>query len=248
MPEWDAGKLGPARAAALALIERIDPEFASVARRVYQADDQGGEGLSARERAVIEMVVYGNVSYYESSHLEEAMRRALGAGASREQLVKVVELTAVMGYHGVAMAIPALRESLTTAQALPSFGSVPAETRSNIDDVMVDEWVHSRPTMREFAQVSPRLADLMVDWTRVAWFSDVLERKLKELIYLAFDATPTHIFLPGLAGHVYRALDGGATPFEVAQVLEITLTPSIDRVSESFRLIESAIADSGEPS
>jgi len=103
---------------------------------------------------------------------------------------------------------------------------------------MVAEWAVAAEQMVDLARVSPEPANIMADWTDVSWNSGVLDRKLKELIYLTFDATPTHIFLPGLAGHVHRCLDAGATAREITH-LEITLSPSIDTVGRSFELLAS---------
>jgi len=51
----------------------------------------------------------------------------------------------------------------------------------------------------------------------------VLEPKVKELVYTAFDASATHMYLPGLKQHVENALAYGATPAEIMEVFELAV-------------------------
>jgi alkylhydroperoxidase/carboxymuconolactone decarboxylase family protein YurZ len=235
----------PTRSAALALMEHIDPQFAAVARLAYTGSGQ--RELTDREAAFIEMVVHGNISYYNPVQMEVAMRAAVAAGATALELAKVIELTAVMGYHGVAVAAPILLERLQAERRLPGKHTIAQETVEKIGRSMVAEWANAAGQMTEFARVSPELAELMSDWTRVAWNNHILDRKVKELIYFAFDATPTH-FLPGVGGHVYRCLDAGATPREIMQVLEISVTPAMDVVGRSLRLLAALTNEPGTSS
>jgi alkylhydroperoxidase/carboxymuconolactone decarboxylase family protein YurZ len=55
----------------------------------------------------------------------------------------------------------------------------------------------------------------------------VLEPKVKELIYTAFDASATHMYVPGLRQHIENALGYGATPAEVMEVFELASTLGI---------------------
>lgn len=44
---------------------------------------------------------------------------------------------------------------------------------------------------------------------------------MKELIYCAFDASSTHLYIRGLKLHMRNALGYGATPQDILHVLEI---------------------------
>ena len=55
----------------------------------------------------------------------------------------------------------------------------------------------------------------------------MLEPKVKELIYTAFDASATHMYIPGLTQHIKNALGYGATVGEVMEVLELASTLGI---------------------
>lgn len=49
----------------------------------------------------------------------------------------------------------------------------------------------------------------------------MLEPKVKEMVYVAFDAAATHLYVPGLKLHLRNAVRLGATTEELVEVLEI---------------------------
>jgi len=51
-----------------------------------------------------------------------------------------------------------------------------------------------------------------------------VEPKIKEFIYIAIDASITHLHAPGIRGHIRHALELGATSKEIMEVIEITST------------------------
>jgi alkylhydroperoxidase/carboxymuconolactone decarboxylase family protein YurZ len=55
----------------------------------------------------------------------------------------------------------------------------------------------------------------------VPWTSGVLEPKVKELIYTAFDVSATHLYTPGLRLHIKNAIGYGATREEILEVIEL---------------------------
>ena len=76
---------------------------------------------------------------------------------------------------------------------------------------------------------------------------------MKELIYTAFDASATHMYVPGLRQHIENALGYGATPAEVMEVFELASTIGIhgyarraaDPRSRSWRAEEERMAFAG---
>jgi alkylhydroperoxidase/carboxymuconolactone decarboxylase family protein YurZ len=54
------------------------------------------------------------------------------------------------------------------------------------------------------------------------WQSGILEPKFIELLCIALDAAATHMYAPGVRRHIRTALDLGATPEEILEVLKLT--------------------------
>lgn len=61
--------------------------------------------------------------------------------------------------------------------------------------------------------------------------------QVKELIYCAFDAAATHLYVTGLKLHMRNALGYGATPQEIAEVLEIASLLSLHTAHTTFPVV-----------
>jgi alkylhydroperoxidase/carboxymuconolactone decarboxylase family protein YurZ len=71
-------------------------------------------------------------------------------------------------------------------------------------------------------QLDPDFFEAYLNFSSVPWKNGVLEPKMKELIYIAIDASTTHLYEPGLRQHMRNALKYGATKEEIMEVLELT--------------------------
>jgi alkylhydroperoxidase/carboxymuconolactone decarboxylase family protein YurZ len=61
-----------------------------------------------------------------------------------------------------------------------------------------------------------------LNFSAVPWRKGVLPPTVKELIYIAIDASATHLYEPGLRQHIRNAMKYGATKEEIMEVLELT--------------------------
>jgi alkylhydroperoxidase/carboxymuconolactone decarboxylase family protein YurZ len=58
-------------------------------------------------------------------------------------------------------------------------------------------------------------------FSSVPWHHGALDRKTKELIAIALNASVTHMYLPGVRSHIRQALRFGATRQEIMEVFEL---------------------------
>ena len=58
-------------------------------------------------------------------------------------------------------------------------------------------------------ELDPDFFEAYVEFSSYPWTNGVLEPKIKELIYTAFDASATHMYVPGLRQHIENALATG---------------------------------------
>lgn len=70
--------------------------------------------------------------------------------------------------------------------------------------------------------MDPDFLDAFLELASVPWKTGTLEPKVKEFIYIAIDASTTHMYEPGLRIHIQNALRHGATGKEILEVLELT--------------------------
>lgn len=69
---------------------------------------------------------------------------------------------------------------------------------------------------------------------------------MKELIYCAFDAASTHLYVPGLKLHMKNALGYGAMPHEIIEVLELATLLSIHTAHVAAPIIEEMVKTTPE--
>lgn len=65
---------------------------------------------------------------------------------------------------------------------------------------------------------------------------------MKELVYCAFDAAATHLYVPGLKLHMKNALGHGAKPEEIMEVLEIATLLSLHTAETTFPILAQCVS------
>ena len=70
-------------------------------------------------------------------------------------------------------------------------------------------------------RLDPDYFEAYLNFSAVPWKNGPLEPKVKEFIYIAIDASTTHLYEPGLRQHVQNALGYGATKEEIMEVYEL---------------------------
>src|SRR5918998_4703520 len=84
-----------------------------------------------------------------------------------------------------------------------------------------------------------------LNFSAVPWRSGVLEPKVKEFIYIAIDANATHMYLPGVRQHIKAALQLGATPQEIMEVLELSATLGIHAMNIGVPILVEVLEEKG---
>lgn len=74
-----------------------------------------------------------------------------------------------------------------------------------------------------------------------------LTERQVELIYVAIDASTTHMFHPGLAVHIAKALEVGATPAELIEVLGVATAQGLASVNQGVGVLVEELAACGSP-
>lgn len=75
----------------------------------------------------------------------------------------------------------------------------------------------------------------------------VLGEKLRELVAVAVCASATHLYVHGVRYHIRRARLAGATPEEVASVLQLTSTLGIHAATEGIPILAEVLRERGDP-
>ncbi len=74
----------------------------------------------------------------------------------------------------------------------------------------------------QLLRLDPDFFEAYTNYSSKPWIKGVLPPKTKELIYIAIDASCTHLHASGVRTHMKNALRYGATKEEIMEVLELT--------------------------
>jgi len=73
----------------------------------------------------------------------------------------------------------------------------------------------------EMLELDPEMFEAYTEFSTVPWRSGTLSPAEKELIYISYDISATHLYVPGAKLHIRNALNHDATVGQVLEVMEI---------------------------
>jgi alkylhydroperoxidase/carboxymuconolactone decarboxylase family protein YurZ len=224
-------------------ILRLDPGFfqaylnlASVPSKKNHLEDKVKEFISIAADAAATHLYRPGIK----AHIEAAIRH----GATREELVEVLELTSTLGIHAANVGVPVLLEVLQEEGLRSGPAALDARREALKRDFRANRG-YWHETFDGLLELDPEFFQAYLDFSSVPWRTGVLPPKVKELIYCAFDASATHLYLPGLKLHMRNALGYGATAQEIMEVLEIVSTIGIHGAAVAAPILEQAWAARG---
>jgi alkylhydroperoxidase/carboxymuconolactone decarboxylase family protein YurZ len=172
--------------------------------------------LSPKFRELVYVAIDASTTHLYEPGLRQHIRNALGHGATREEIMEVYELTSVIGIHTCTLGIPVLIDELDgeTPELTPDQEARKAE--------FIERRGYWNPFWEGLLALDSDFFTAYLELSGVPWRSGTLSPKEKELIYIAVDASTTHLYEPGLRQHVRNALGHGATREEIMEVFELT--------------------------
>ncbi|MFP3588179.1 carboxymuconolactone decarboxylase family protein [Paraburkholderia sp. SIMBA_055] len=208
-------------------------QFSAVPQRRNHLDD--------KVRAFIALAADACATQLYGPGVAHHLERALAFGATADELMEVLELISTIGIHTSNVGVPVLLEVLEE-EGLRD-GPVPLDARrSALKEAFEKNRGYWHPTWEGLLELDPDLFEAYVAFSSVPWRTGVLSPKIKEFMYCAFDASSTHLYVPGLKLHMRNALRYGATAEELMELLEIVSTTGIHGAELGAPLLEAALA------
>lgn len=103
------------------------------------------------------------------------------------------------------------------------------------------------PIWDDILEATPDFFEAYMKFSSVPWKTGTLEPKVRELIYIAIDASTTHMYLPGLKVHIRNALKYGATKQEIVEVYQLTSVLGIHTVTTGLPVLLDEMEKAGRP-
>ncbi|EAT86775.2 hypothetical protein SNOG_05711 [Parastagonospora nodorum SN15] len=185
----------------------------------------------------------------KKSHLTPKIQSlvSIANGATKAEIVEVLSLTSTLGIHACTVGVPILFEVLEE-QGKPMPKGM--EGMSKDQWAMKEDFEKKRgywnTLWEEFLRLSPEFFDAYTEFSSVPWLNEggkgVLEPKVKELIYCAFDTAATHMYQPGLKLHMRNVLNYGGTAEEIMEVMELATLLSISTMDAGLEVLEKELA------
>lgn len=225
-------------------ILRLDPDFLEAYLR-FSAVPWRKNHLDDKVKEFIYIAADAAATHLYTPGIRQHIRAAFGFGATREEVMEVLELTSTLGIHATNIGVPLLLEVLEEA----GLRDGPAEL-SEHQQRLKAEFTSNRGYWHSFwdgvLELDPELFEAYTELSSVPWRTGVLEPKVKELVYCAFDASATHLYVPGLRLHMRNAISYGATAGEIMEVLEIVSVIGIHAATVAAPILEEeAVAHHG---
>ena len=151
-------------------------------------------------------------------HLENALEY----GATKEEIMEVYQLVSVLGLHTVTMGVPALIDELDKAGKGGEIDRTYTERQEQLKKKFQENRGYWAPFWDDLLALDPDFFECYLNFSSLPWQKGKLEPKVKEFIYIAIDASTTHLYEPGLRIHIQNALKYGATKEEIMEVYQLT--------------------------
>ena len=201
-------------------------ELKDIAREAALGQDPG-PGLNDLERSLICFGLAASPTALDVNEMGRHAKEATAHGATHDQLVCVLVLVSAIGVHtlheGIRELIPIVNSADGSVMSTPL-----TPTQAALKDKYEGEssyWVRLDRQIPGFLdgllRLSPSAYQGFFEFCALAWVTDVLDARTKELVYLAIDASPTHRYGPGFRLHLDNSMRMGASPRQIEQALEL---------------------------
>jgi 3-hydroxyisobutyrate dehydrogenase-like beta-hydroxyacid dehydrogenase/alkylhydroperoxidase/carboxymuconolactone decarboxylase family protein YurZ len=192
--------------------------------------------LDAKSRDLIYLAVDAAATHLQPDGIRMHVRNALAHGASKEEIVEVIELVSTLGIHAMNIGIPLLTEVLAE-QGRRTGPARLDEYQQQLKDRFTANRGYWHPFWNEILELDPEMFEAYTDFSSVPWETGVLSPKMKEFVYIAFDAAATHLYRPGWKLHMENALGYGATVGEIVEVMEIASMLGMKAATTAFPIL-----------
>ena len=146
------------------------------------------------------------------------IRAALAAGATREEILMVLEMSCLLAIHCCSLGAPILLEEAKEVGTAPS-GRGRGEPTPSCDKMReIGQW---NTAWDPFFELDPVWTDQFFGTALGLYQGGVISPKDVELLSIAFDASVTHMYAPGTRRHIKSALSLGASMEEIMEVLKV---------------------------
>jgi len=230
---------GPWDDDAFAQLREWDPAWAETCARMANGPSRDG----VLPRKITELIGVGlnaACTNLNADGTRRHIRGALAAGATRDEILMVLKMAALMSIHSCSLGAPILLDEAKSAGAQPApraAVSTPACDRMKA----IGQW---NAAWEPFFALDPAWTNAFMATGGGIYASKLLSAKEVELLSIAFDASFTHMYAPGTRRHIHNALQAGATIEEIMAVLKLCVAQGVQALNLGVPILAEELARS----
>jgi alkylhydroperoxidase/carboxymuconolactone decarboxylase family protein YurZ len=168
------------------------------------------------------------------------IRKALAAGATRDQLLTVLMMASLLSIHTCSLGAPILLEEAKNAGVTATQKDVATPSCDRMR--AAGQW---NAAWDPFYALDPAWTDAVMACGAVVYVSGVFEPKIAELLSIALDASITHMYAPGTRRHIKAALAHGATIDEIMNVLKLCVAQGVQAFNMGIPILDEELLRTG---
>jgi alkylhydroperoxidase/carboxymuconolactone decarboxylase family protein YurZ len=216
----------------LGKLEEWDPKGAELLLRVGTNPWNSGV-LPRKEVELIYLALCCACTNLDEVGTRRHIRAALDAGATRDEVLLVLKCGVGLAVHSCSLGAPILLEEMKAAGVKPSERAQPQTPACDAMRAM-GQW---NTAWDPFYELSPAWTDEFFAFGASVYKSGLFTPRFMELISIAFDASITHMYAPGVRRHIKAALKAGATPEEIMAVLQLCVSMGLEACAQGVPLL-----------
>jgi AhpD family alkylhydroperoxidase len=207
-----------------------DPRYFRAYDRLLRVTSARGN-LTPKERELICIAVTSQVTYLNRAAISHHIRQAKRLGASSEEIAETLQLAASLGVHSMLVGVPIAHEVFEELGVSMSVSDEePDAYRHDLKERFIRHRKYWTPHWDLVLAYTPEYFEAYLDLSSIPWNHGPLSETFKELIFVAIDVVTTHLFTPGIRTHTKKALEYGATPEQVIDVMSIASNIGVEAV------------------
>lgn len=218
---------------------RIDPDFVAASFNMQQVPYRKNH-LSDKFKELCLISVNAAATHLHLPGIRPHIRRALELGATAHEILEVLELASTLGIHTMNIGVPLLVE------VLEERGRTGPPPLTEYQEQLKEQFTRTRGYWHDFwnemLELDPEMFAAYTEFSSVPWRTGTLTPAEKELIYISYDIAATHLYVPGTKLHIRNALNHGATPEQVLEVMELSSLLGLHAITTAVPILAEELA------
>lgn len=198
----------------------LSPEFFEAYMHFSSVPWKSGV-LEPKVKEFIYIAVDAATTHQHDQGLHVHSGNALRHGATKEEILEVLQLACIPGMHTLTTGVPVLLDEMRKAGRPAPFDDALSEQQEAMKQDFTAKLGYWSELWDAILRTSPGFFEAAKNLAAVPWQHGVLEGKIRELIYIAIDSSTTQLYEPALREHIRNALRYGASMEEIMEVFEL---------------------------